>query len=303
MTNPSFNEIHTAESVLTNCIESISDVHTGMITPENQNFIKTGFHDIDMEIQGFQLGSLTILAGDSGVGKTNLMLSLTHNIALKNHTPVGIISMKHTANDLMMRIISSVCNINIHNLYSGKMNSDDWAAITFKVNYIKNAPLFIQDHTYSSIDDLLHRTAHLVQEKNCKIIFIDDFPFRYCHPDQPVKETERFVFSLHKLARKLNISIILTAGVSYRVDKRQNHHPKLSDLSIHGDIVGAANYVISLYSNDLYNLYTNNKSTLELKFLKGSRVNILLKNETKYYCRFKDYKPDWLFSSLDKIIH
>jgi replicative DNA helicase len=289
MYDPIVTKVHTAESVLRSCLDSISDAYNCMTPPENQRFIKTGFQDIDNAIQGVQLGTLVILAGDIGAGKTNLMLSFAQNIALKNQTPVGIISLQHSANDLMMRIISSVCDIYINKLYSAEMYCEDWGALQIKLDYIKNAPLFIQDQTFTSTDDILHRTEYLVQEKNCKIIFIDDFPFRYCQLDQPVKETERFVFALQQLARQLNISILLTTGVSYRVDKRQDHRPRLSDLSFHGDIVAAANVVMCLYSDELYNPYTEYKDISELIFLKGSRRKILLKNQTNNYCRFKDY--------------
>lgn len=282
-------EAHNTNSLLRSCIESISNNYENKTPPDKQRFIKTGFEDFDYNMLGLELGSLIILSGDVAAGKTNLMLNFSQNIAVENKMPVGIISLRHSANDLIMRLISSACNVYICSLYNGMLPKEDWEALASKLYIIKNAPLFVQDRAFISADDLLQRINHLAQEEQCKIIFIDDFPFRYCHSDRPMREAECFVFALQQLARKLDIVIVLTASVSYRVDKRHNPRPRLSDLSIHGDIVSAADIVMCLYTDELYHPFTEHKGISELFFLKGSRRKILLKNEVREYCRFCDF--------------
>lgn len=282
-------ETHTADSLIRSCVESISNTYENKTPPEKQRFIKTGFEDIDYHMLGLQLGSLIILSGDVAAGKTNLMLNFAQHIAVENKTPVGIISLRHDAEDLMMRIISSVCKVYISSLYNGMLLKEDWEAMMCKLRSIKDAPLSMRDSPFVDADELLQRVESLVKEKECKIVFIDDFPFHYCHPDRPNKESERFVFSLKQLARKLNVAIVLTAGVSYQVAKRQNPRPKLSDFSVHGDIVSAADMVMCLYTERLYKPDSEHKDISELIILKGISRKILLRNELNPYCRFRDF--------------
>lgn len=280
---------YNTNKLIRSCVELISDNYEGITNNDELRFIKTGFEDFDAKWLGLQVGTLIVLAGSNEAGKTNLMLSFAKNMSIKNQIAVGIMSLRLSAKTLMMRVISSSCDVDINRLNNGMMQQEDWKALSSKIDPVIKAPLFMQDKAFSDVDDVLQRIEQLAQEKQCQVIFIDDFPFRYCHSDHPVKESERFVFALQKLARKLNVVIVLTAGVNYNVDKRQNPRPKLSDLLIHGDIVSAADMVMCLYSDEIYHPDTHHKAISELAVLKGGGSKILLTMERTTYCRFIDF--------------
>ena len=289
MTTKTAADTHTAHSLLKTCVEQISDTIEQNLAINKQQFINTHFQDLDEKILGLEVGTLTILAGASASGKTNLMLSIAQQIARKSKAAVGIVSLRISASNLMMRVISAYCGIRTNRLYGGSLRQAEWDAFSSNIENIKSIPLFVQDHAFYDVDDLLSRIEQLAQEQNCKLIFIDDFPFSYCHTDHAKRESERFVFALQQLTRKLNVAVVLTAGVNYDVDKRPDPRPKLSDLSVHGDIVSAADMVMCLYSKQMYSVDANQAIT-ELNILKGVTGKILLKNEMSELCRFSDFK-------------
>jgi len=289
MTPKISTETHTAHSLLKSCVEQISDTIEQKHAIDKQQFINTHFQDLDDKMIGLEVGALTILAGACGSGKTNLMLSIAQQIAMKSKASVGIVSLRLSASNLMMRVISAYCGIRTNRLYGGSLRQAEWDAFSSNIENIKSISLFVQDQAFYDVDDLLSRIEQLAQEQNCKIIFIDDFPFSYCHTDHANRESERFVFALQQLTRKLNVAVVLTAVLNYDVDKRQDPRPKLSDLYVHGDIVSAADMVMCLYSKQMYSIDATQAIT-ELNILKGVTGKILLKNEMSEYCRFSDFR-------------
>ncbi|NRB72410.1 MAG: replicative DNA helicase, partial [Xanthomonadales bacterium] len=80
--------------------------HKGDITG-----IPTGFHDLDKKTAGMQNSDLVIIAGRPAMGKTTLAMNLAENAAIKSEIPVAVFSMEMSSLQLVMRLFSSLGQI------------------------------------------------------------------------------------------------------------------------------------------------------------------------------------------------
>lgn len=290
---------HTPENHVMTALKAC--VHNIMTNYENLDsfplyYLKTGYTDWDYKTIGLPNGTLTLLAGDANSGKTSLLCNLAQKIALKQQKAVGIISLRLTAEQLMMRMLSSVGGITISQLTMGMLTSEDWEKVCDTVKQLKDAPIFINDLAFTTTETLLQGIEKMVTDHDLALVAIDDFPFRHCATDRltAAEISENFTYQLQQLARQLKIPIILTASVNNNVDKRQDPRPKLSDLSIHGNLVAATDMVAFLYRDILY--FTDaDKTVAELIIKKnnhGQIGTVLLRDALNQFAHFEGLCPD-----------
>ncbi len=261
---------------------------------EADDYVKTGFRDFDDKFSGLNKGSLILLAGDYHSGKTNLICNIASNIALKQQKTVGIMSFQYSAEQLMKSILASESQIEMMRMDTGLLTQDDWKKLNLGIEQLLDANIQFAEPVFRTIEELLSNIEIMVTEHELEILAIDDFPFRFCSHDlqHSMQASERFAQSLRQLARKLNIPIILTAGISSRVHRRENHRPNLGDLSINGDITRGVDTVIFLYRDVLYYPDTESTKILELIVAKNKYrcISKVLLNYHTDFAKLKDYK-------------
>jgi len=264
------NTTHTNKKALTTVLEAIHHIHLNK-NKTKQYFIETGFGNLDYILNGgLPKGSLTILAGDARMEKTNLICNLAKNIACLQKQEFGIISLKNSTKNITTRIISTTGELNIIDINKLHLSKKDWDKITMAFSSIAESPLFINDQPFSTTKKLLKRIETIIKNNNLKILAIDDFPFRYCDKKDHKKTAEMFTYKLQKLARKTNTIIILTAGINHAADRRKNSRPKLSDLKINGDITSTSDIVLLLYRYENLDDEEYNQEILEIMIAKNS---------------------------------
>src|SRR5690606_33836683 len=82
--------------------------------------LKTGFVDLDNQIEGLQPGDLWILAARPSMGKSALAMNIAENVALSGGN-VLVFSLEMTKQALMNRMLSSLSKINNRTIRSGKL--------------------------------------------------------------------------------------------------------------------------------------------------------------------------------------
>ena len=107
--------LHSSAALVAELFDRIEErSHTSSEFPHpSDRCIPTHFSEIDAVTQGLQRGSLVVLAGSTGMGKTTLALNLARNISLQSQTTVLYGAYDSPPQELMPRLLASMCGVGI----------------------------------------------------------------------------------------------------------------------------------------------------------------------------------------------
>ncbi|MFS8650599.1 MAG: replicative DNA helicase [Caldibacillus sp.] len=229
--------------------------------------IPTGFYELDRMTAGFQKNDLIIVAARPSVGKTAFALNIATNVATKTDYNVAIFSLEMGAEQLVMRMLSSVGNINSQNLRTGNLTDEDWKKLTMAMGTLSNSGIFIDDTPGIRVADIRAKCRRLKQEHGLGMVIIDYLQLiqgnrrNVENRQQEVSEISR---SLKELARELEVPVIALSQLSRSVEQRQDKRPMMSDIRESGSIEQDADIVAFLYRDDYYDQETENKNIIEI---------------------------------------
>ena len=122
--------------------------------------VRTGFTDLDTLTTGLQKSDLVIVAAARpSVGKTSFALNIAEHAAVKDRKSVGVFSLEMSKEQLVVRLLSSVANIDSQRLRTGFLEELDFARIAPAMNALSEAPMYIDDTPNISAMELRPRPA------------------------------------------------------------------------------------------------------------------------------------------------
>ena len=132
--------------------------------------VRTGFADLDTLTTGLQKSDLVILAARPSVGKTSFALNIAEHAAVKERKSVGVFSLEMSKEQLVLRLLSSVANIDSQRLRSGFLEELDFARIAPAMNAsVRGAPVHRRhaEHQHHGAPDQGTPTARRVGPRSC----------------------------------------------------------------------------------------------------------------------------------------
>ncbi|MCS5549942.1 MAG: replicative DNA helicase [Gammaproteobacteria bacterium] len=135
--------------------------------------IRTGYHDLDSLTAGFQRADLIIIAGRPGMGKTALAVNIAETAAIKDKHSVAIFSMEMQAEQLTMRMMSSLANIDQHKVKTGELVDDDWIRFTSTVGILQETKMFIDDTAALTPAEIRARCRRISREHGLDLVVVD----------------------------------------------------------------------------------------------------------------------------------
>jgi replicative DNA helicase len=228
----------------------------------------SSFSDLDAITQGFHNSDLIIIAGRPSMGKTAFSLTLAKNIATKFSLKVIFFSLEMTKQQLLYRLLSTETSISHTKLRTGRVSREEWICINETINKLSDLSLYIEDTPTITVSEIYFKIKRLKQEKEKPLgaIFIDYLQLLEDveKNENRVQELSKITRSLKKLARELDIPIIVMSQLSRNVETRTNKRPMLSDLRESGSIEQDADVVMMLYRDEYYNKNTTEKNIIEI---------------------------------------
>lgn len=217
---------------------------------EIKNLITTGFSAIDNVTGGFAPTELIVIAGRGRMGKTSFVLSIARNTAVDKKIPIAFFSLKMNMVKLVTLLISNVCEINREKILNGQLNHDEWDRLDKNINKFLDAPLYIDDTSRSSIEEIVEKIQQLVVEHSVKCVIIDRLQLVECIVHN--RDDELFVCLniLKRIAEELNIVVIVTSMLGIGSEE-STRHPRMSDHSEFKTIDNIADWSVFLWRSDL----------------------------------------------------
>ena len=219
--------------------EIVREIEEGLKIPQLPG-LKTTFLEFDIITQGFQNSDLIIIAGRPSMGKTAFAFNLAKNIAQNHNTGVVFFSLEMTRQQLLYRLLASEVEITNTRLRSSRIKETEWFKIKNSISKLAKLQLFIDDTPDLSVGEIKLKIKSINLESSKKIsLIVIDYLQLIEGIDQNanrVQELSKITRSLKKLARDLNIPIIVLSQLSRNVESRVNKRPILADLRESGCI-------------------------------------------------------------------
>jgi replicative DNA helicase len=227
----------------------------------------TGFTDFDKLTSGLQQSDLVIVAGRPSMGKTTFAMNMAEWIGMHSNKPVLIFSMEMPAEQLAMRLLSSLGRIEMQRIRSGQLRDEDWPRLSSAVAQMSGKKIFIDDSGSLGPNDVRNRARRIVKEQgSIGLIVIDYLQLMKLsgnneHRSAEISEISR---SLKSLARELNVPVIALSQLNRSLEQRTDRRPMMSDLRESGAIEQDADLIVFIYRDEVYHQDSPAKGTAEI---------------------------------------
>lgn len=213
--------------------------------------IKTGIETLDHITGGLDAGSLVIVAGRPGMGKTILGLNIAEHAA-RTGNPALFFSMEMSAQRLNRRLLSRYSGIDTTRQRAGDV---DWTAINNARDHVSALPLYIDDTSALTIGAIHSRARRMIRKYGIKLVVVDYLQLinpGKKYEGQRVNEVSEITRALKVMSGELGVTVIALSQLSRAVEQRENKRPQLSDLRDSGSIEQDADDVIFCYRHHYY---------------------------------------------------
>ena len=196
--------------------------------------LPTGFYDLDKLTSGLHANELIIIAARPGMGKTAFALNLACHVAINTDQAVAVFNMEMGAEQLAMRMLASLGQIDGNKMRTGRLEHNDWKRVNEAISRLADTKMFIDDTPGMTIGEIRAKCRRLASSNNGLGLIVIDYlqlisgSAKYAGNRQmEISEISR---SLKTLAMELEVPVIALAQLSRSVESRENKRPILSDL-------------------------------------------------------------------------
>jgi replicative DNA helicase len=235
------------------------------LTTNGVTGLPTGFSKFDTMTSGFQKGDLIILAARPSMGKTALMLNMAVAVAREGHK-VGIFSLEMSAEQLLLRMLSSESHIAHQKIRNASISSDEWVALTNTAARLADTRIYVDDTPTLTLRDLRSKARKLKAQGELDFLIIDYLQLlsgggQYENRTQEISSISR---ALKALAKELEIPVLAGSQLSRSLEGRMDKRPLLSDLRESGAIEQDGDLIFFLYRDVVYNPDTEHPNLTEI---------------------------------------
>lgn len=260
--------------------------------------LSTGFTDLDKMTSGLQPSDLIIVAGRPSMGKTTFAMNLVESAIMHSDQAALVFSMEMPAEQLLMRMFSSLGRIDQTKVRTGQLLDQDWDRIASTLNILKQKKLYIDDTPGLTPNDLRNRARRIVREEgSLSIIMVDYLQLMRVqgNTENRTAEISEISRSLKALAKEFNCPVVALSQLNRGLEQRTNKKPIMSDLRESGAIEQDADLIAFVYRDEVYHPEKEgNKGLAEIiigKHRNGptGSAHLLF---TGRYTRFDDLAPE-----------
>lgn len=208
----------------------------------------TGYSTLDSAMGGFMRGTVAVIAGRPGGGKTDFAINLAMRMGRRGAT-VLYFSMEMTNVQLMQRVASFLLGVDSTRVRDRELSPQERDTVKNLLDTFSKAGKlhFVQEPRVS-----VKRIRHYIELVHPDVVVIDHLGLM----DRPRIENQYKALgmvsnSLKQLALDKNLCVMELVQMNRQIEGRATKKPSLTDLRESGDIEQDADYVGFLLPQDL----------------------------------------------------
>jgi len=226
--------------------------------------LSTGYRDLDKKINGLQRQNLVVIAGRPSMGKTALAMNIANHVGQSRS--VLVFSMEMSSMEIITRSVAQHSKVPLDRLLSGNISDEQWESVGKGVGDATSSKIVLDESPAMLMQQIRARSRRVKQQHpDLGVIIIDYIQLMsgdsQIHRAQQISDITR---GLKSLAKELDIPVIALSQLNRDVDKRDDKHPRLSDLRESGSIEQDADVILFIYRDVVYDETTRHKKVAEV---------------------------------------
>jgi replicative DNA helicase len=208
-------------------------------------YYPTRWRDVNGYLNGLMPGSVYVVAARPGAGKTIMGLQMA--VDLCRHGRVIFFSLEMPRDQILRRLTASEGSVDLTKLMRHTLLKDDWLKVAEARRRINEMPLYIDDRSAVSIQQIEATARQLGRREQVSGIVVD---YLQLIPQKDSRKARwehvgELTRALKILAKDLNVPVIVLCQIN-RESEKNRRLPGLHDLRESGSIEQDADAVIML---------------------------------------------------------
>lgn len=225
---------------------AINTIETYHINQGKLSGLATGFADLDRLTHGLQ-PEMIVIAARPSAGKTSLAMNIAEHVAIEERQPVGVFSLEMSKESLVLRMVCSRGRLNLKNVRDGFLAERDFPKITAAAGKISAAPIYIDDTSALTVQQLQARAARMTDLYGIKLFVVDYLQLLTGKGKDRQQVIAEISGGIKAMTKDLGVPVITIAQLSREIEKDKHRKPRLADLRESGAIEQDADLVGMLY--------------------------------------------------------
>ncbi len=246
--------------------ETIDRLDTLHQNPGDIRGVPTGFSLLDKKTAGLHPGDLIVIAGRPSMGKSTLAVNIAEYAAIEKGVPAAVFTMEMSAEQMTLRMISSLGRVSATHLRTGQFTDEDWSRIQGAMSQLQAAPIYLDESPALTPTELRARARRLKRERGLGLVIVDYLQLMQVSGTKENRATEISEISrgLKALAKELQVPVIAISQLNRDVEQRTDKKPVMSDLRESGAIEQDADLILLIYREEVYDQNTTRRGIADI---------------------------------------
>ena len=255
--------------------------------------IKTGLTKLDEMIGGFKGGELAVIAGRPSMGKTAFLHTIINNGAVEAKEKPYVLCFQPDLSriETNLRLDCINARVDIYKASQWQVTKDEFRRLkeSHKKIFYESA-IWICNMYIKTLFSIRKEAMYLDKRRSLKVMAIDYLQLLTSDSKRSLNRTDttRLCASLKRLAKQLNVAVILLSQLPRTVERRRPQIPRLSDLEKYGEVEKYADKILFIYREEYYIPTDTNKGVAKIIVAKnqGGQVGTVDVRFIRSYLRF-----------------
>jgi replicative DNA helicase len=244
------NEPIRIDAMLADYADVLTHRMSGAVRP-----VATGFKHLDEQLDGgLERGTLTVIAGRPGMGKTAAGLGIARNVSVDGSALFFSMEMsRHQVSDRNVAALGHIPVKWLRKPTETERDSQHWEAMTAAFVKARSMNLFVDDQTGLNMLEIRAKARSIKRKSGLDLIVVDQLSFiTGGKSDKSYEAVGEHTRALVALAKELDCAAILLCQLNRQCETRPNKRPIMADLAVSGSIEQDAANIIFLYRDVVY---------------------------------------------------